>query len=113
MVSHHPRILLVEDDPAIARLMVEMLHAADYEVDGPYADASDGIAALSARFPDGAVLDLHRAAGDASLLKDDLKAYDIPFFDCAGTSQIGARRPTQGRLQLEKRLLPWLRHMRH
>lgn len=113
MANHHPRILLVEDDPTVARMMVELLQAADYEVDGPYADASDGIAALATHFPDGAVLDLHRTAEDASLLKDDLKAYDIPFFDCAGASQAGTSGRIQGRSQLENRLLPWLRHMRH
>lgn len=113
MAGHQPRILVVEDDPAIARMMVEMLRAADYEVDGPYADASDGVAALAAHFPDGAVLDLHRPAEDASLLKDDLEAYDIPFLDCEESVRRGKAAPLKGRSQLERRLLPWLRHMRH
>ena len=113
MASHHPRILLIEDDPAVARMMVELLHAADYEVDGPYTDASDGIAALASHFPDGAVVDLHRASEGAGLLKDDLAAYDIPFFDCSKAGRTSATRRAGSRSQLENRLLPWLKHMRH
>lgn len=113
MTAHHPRILVVEDDPVLARSMVDLLHAADCEVDGPYADASDGMAALAEHFPDGAVLDLHRPAPDASLLKDDLEAYDIPFLDCVTAVETGQFAAIQGRSQLERRLLPWLRRMRH
>jgi DNA-binding response OmpR family regulator len=47
MAGNHGRILLVEDDPTLAGLMVDLLLAEDYEVDGPYASVSDGMAALA------------------------------------------------------------------
>jgi len=103
MAGNHGRILVVEDDPALAGMMVDLLLAEDYEVDGPYASVSDGMAALASRFPDGAVVDLHRSSAGASLLKDDLQAYAIPFFD---GDEIGPGT-------VERQLLPWLRHMRH
>jgi CheY-like chemotaxis protein len=103
MAGNQGRILLVEDDPALAGLMVDLLLAEDYEVDGPYASVSDGMAALASHFPDGAVVDLHRPSPGASLLKDDLEAYAIPFLD----------GEENGPGALERRLLPWLRHMRH
>jgi len=106
MPAHQGRILLVEDDPALAGMMVDLLRAADYEVDGPHASVSDSVAALALHFPDGAVLDLHRPAADASVLRDDLEAYDIPFLECGEND---AKEP-QG---LERQLLPWLRRMHH
>lgn len=105
MDAHRSRILLVEDDPALAGRMVRLLRAADYEVDGPHATASDGLAALARHFPDGAVLDLHGRAGATDLLKKDLAAYDIPFLEKEGGA--GASDP------IESHLLPWLRHVRH
>jgi CheY-like chemotaxis protein len=106
MGARQGRILLVEDDPALAGMMVDLLHAADYEVDGPHASVSDGVTALASHFADGAVLDLHRSAADASVLRDDLAAYGIPFLDC-GEKDAGEPR------EMERRLLPWLRRMRH
>jgi len=103
MARSHGRILLVEDDAARAGLIVDLLLSQDYEVDGPYASVSDGVAALADHFPDGAVLDLHRSSGGTSLLKDDLEAYAIPFLECG----------EKGRKALENRLLPWLRQVRH
>ncbi|KFG90430.1 Chemotaxis protein CheY [Sphingobium herbicidovorans NBRC 16415] len=103
MSCNHGRILLVEDDPALAGMIADLLQAQDYEVDGPYSNVSDGIAALASHFPDGAVVDLHRQTEGASLLKDDLAAYAIPFLD-------GEDR---GKAPVERRLLPWLRHIRH
>ncbi len=103
MARSNGRILVVEDDPMLAGMMVDLLLAEHYEVDGPHASVSDGMAALACHMPDGAVVDLHRPSRGASLLKDDLEAYAIPFLegeDC-------------GEHDLQRRLLPWLRHMRH
>lgn len=103
MPYNHGRILLVEDDPAMAGMIVDLLQAQDYEVDGPYSNVSDGIAALASRFPDGAVVDLHRQSEGVSLLKDDLKAYAIPLLD----------GEDPGKATVERRLLSWLRHIQH
>ncbi|HKY81799.1 MAG TPA: response regulator [Sphingobium sp.] len=106
MAGVQGRILLIEDDPALASRVVDLLLKADYQVDGPYASASDGVAAIASGFPDGAVLDLHHPSTGAGLLKEDLEAYDIPFLDCGALS---AEKPRD----LESRLLPWLAEVRH
>ena len=59
MARSNGRILIVEDDPLLAGMMVDFLLAEDYEVDGPYASVRDGMAALATHMPDGAVVDLH------------------------------------------------------
>ena len=103
MPKPNGRILVVEDDPKLAGMMVDLLLAEDYEVDGPYTCVSDGMAALAMHIPDGAVVDLHRHSRSESLLKDDLEAYAIPFLEGEDS----------GAQDLQQRLLPWLRHMRH
>lgn len=108
MDGHRSRILLVEDDPALAGRVARLLRAADYEVDGPHACASDGLAALARHFPDGAVVDLHGGPEAADLLREDLAAYDVPFFDGEGDA-LGSSRPDR----IEGRLQSWLRHVRH
>ena len=103
MPRSNGRILIVEDDPTLAGMMVDLVLAEHYEVDGPHASVSDGMAALASHMPDGVVVDLHRSSRGASLLKDDLEAYAIPFLEGKDS----------GAHELQKRLLPWLRHMRH
>jgi len=78
------RILLVEDDPAIASVIADLLEKGEYEVDGPYASLSDSAAAVAARLPEGAILDIRLKDGDIGLLADDLDRYDIPYLFCTG-----------------------------
>lgn len=103
MARSNGRILLVEDDPKLAGIMVDLLLAEQYDVDGPHASVSDGMAALATHIPDGAVVDLHHPSRCASLLKDDLETYAIPFLDCQDSVALDPKG----------QLLPWLRHMRH
>lgn len=103
MARSNGRILIVEDDPLLAGMMIDLLLAEDYEVDGPHASISDGMVALATHMPDCAVVDLHHPSQSVSLLKDDLEAYAIPFLE-------GKDSEVQN---LQGRLLPWLRHMRH
>lgn len=78
------RILLVEDDLAVAALIADMLEDASYEVDGPYATLAEGVAAVADRMPAGAVLDVHLQGSDVDLLADDLDSYAIPYVLCSG-----------------------------
>ena len=103
MARSNGRILIVEDDPLLAGMMVDLLLAEDYEVDGPHASVSEGMAALATHMPDGAVVDLHHPSRSVSLLKDDLETYAIPVLE-------GDDSEVQ---DLQRRLLPWLQHMRH
>lgn len=118
MSGQHDRILLVEDDPAIAAMIVELLEDAAFEVDGPYATLSEGVAAVANNLPDGAVLDLKLRGGDAALLADDLESYDIPFLFCSGMDkQSLARRfadhPFISKPTLSRALIPSLRRLLH
>lgn len=103
MARSNGRILVIEDDPMLAGMMVDLLLAEDYEVDGPHTSASDGMAALATNMPDGAVVDLHHPSRGANLLKNDLECYAIPFLE----------GENDGIQELQGRLLPWLRHIRH
>ena len=103
MARSNGRILVVEDDPMLAGMMVDLLLAEHYEVDGPHSSVSDGMAALATHMPDGAVVDLHHPDRGEGLLKDDLQVYAIPFLEGEDSSA----------QDLQRRLLPWLRHMRH
>jgi len=85
-MAANPKILLVEDDPAMAGVMSDLLKDADYEVDGPYASLADGVAAVAADFPAGAVLDVRIGDGNVGLLADDLEQYDIPYLFCTGAT---------------------------
>jgi CheY-like chemotaxis protein len=85
-VSDARRILVVEDDPLVAALIAELLEGAQYQIDGPYATLGDGMAALAAHFPAGAVVDVSLQDADAGLLADDLQSYDIPYLFCSGST---------------------------
>ena len=67
MMANNNRILLVEDDLAVAALIAAMLEEACYEVDGPYATVAEGVAAVADRMPSGAILDIHLKGSDADL----------------------------------------------
>lgn len=82
------RILLVEDDPAIAAIITDILEDADYAVDGPYRTLADGIAAVADDMPCAAILDIRLEDGDVGLLADDLDLYDIPYVFCSGALDI-------------------------
>lgn len=78
------RVLLVEDDSLIAAMLADMLIDANYEVDGPYATLSDGVAALARHLPDCALIDICLRDRDALLIAEDLDLYGIPFAFCSG-----------------------------
>ncbi|BBD97142.1 response regulator [Sphingobium amiense] len=112
------RILLVEDDLAVASLIADMLEDASYEVDGPYATLSEGVAALADHMPSGAVLDIHLRGSDVDLLADDLDSYAIPYVLCSGAGEHPMVEAHPQALFILKpdigeKLLSALRHMLH
>ncbi|WP_375197176.1 hypothetical protein [Sphingobium sp.] len=109
-------ILLVEDDPALAVMIAGILEGADYAVDGPYATLSDGIAAVAACMPAGAILDLGQGGDDVGMLADDLDLYDIPYIFCSDMSdhsvvQAHPSAPLISRTTLPLRLVFTLRRI--
>lgn len=109
-------ILLVEDDPDVAALISDMLEGADYVVDGPYANLSDGMEALAKSMPAAAVLDVRLGHGDIDLLADDLDLYDIPYLFCSGAFNHPAvikhpNAPHVAKLAMGRRLIPTLQSM--
>lgn len=118
MTEAHERILLVEDDPAVAAMIVDLLEDAAFEVDGPYATLAEGVAAVASNLPDGAVLDMKLRGGDVGLLADDLDSYDIPFVFCSGMAPEAlarrfADRPFVSKPGLSRTLIPSLRRILH
>ncbi|MET0248367.1 MAG: response regulator [Sphingobium sp.] len=118
MAGQQERILLVEDDPAIAAIIVDLLEDAAFEVDGPYATLSEGVAAVASNLPDGAVLDMRLEGSDVGMLADDLESYDIPFIFCSGMDRDAlarrfAGRPFVSKPGLVRTLIPSLRRILH
>lgn len=99
--SPHRRILLVEHDLQKGQEMRQALTDAHFEVDGPYADQRDGMAAIAEHLPDGAVIDAALGARDLSMLIDDLQQYGVPVLMCP--AEKSARRLGDSR---EMTLLP-------
>ncbi|MAM39824.1 hypothetical protein N5J77_10435 [Sphingobium yanoikuyae] len=112
------RILLVEDDPAVAAVIADILDGADYAVDGPYQTLVDGIAAVADNMPSAAVLDIRLRDGDVNLLADDLDLYDIPYVFCSGAPDFAMMRrhpaaPLILKPALSTELVRTLRNMLH
>jgi len=110
------RILLVEDDPIIASILQDLLEDACFDVDGPHATLGEGMAAVAAHFPDGAVLDIRLKDRDVGLLAEDLENYDIPFLFCSGVGPdpVSAGHPDAPLVPkpaLNRRLIPTLQAM--
>jgi CheY-like chemotaxis protein len=111
-------ILLVEDDPALAMMIAGILKDADYAVDGPHATLSDGVAAVAAHMPAGAILDVRRGGSDVGMLADDLDLYDIPYIFCSEMAdhpvvQAHPSAPLISRTALPLRLVSTLRRIVH
>jgi DNA-binding response OmpR family regulator len=111
-------ILLVEDDPAVAALLIDLLEDADFAVDGPYGTLAEGVAALADHLPAGAVLDVRLGAQDAGLIADDLDTYGIPYLFCSGVSgdvvtQDHPGAPLVPKPSATRALIPALRRILH
>lgn len=112
------RILLVEDDPAVAAVIADILEDANYAVDGPYQTLADGIAAVADDMPCAAVLDIRLQDGDVGLLAEDLDLYDIPYVFCSGAPDFALMRnhpaaPLILKPELFTELARTLRHILH
>lgn len=118
-MSTNEPILIVENDPVIAAMIINLLEEADYVVDGPYATLADGVAAVADHMPAGAVIDITlNGRGDVGLLADDLDLYDIPYILCSGAVrhpvvEAHPAAPFISKPALAQRLVSTLRHILH
>nr|WP_275588865.1 response regulator [Croceicoccus hydrothermalis] len=72
-------ILLVEDEMIIAFDLVDRLEDCGFIVDGPHPSVARALAAIDARTPDGAVLDVQVTDGTVFPVADRLKDMAVPF----------------------------------
>lgn len=85
------RILIVEDEEAIAKMIAMNLRVADYEVQLFY-DGDDAADALSEQHDyDLALLDVMLPGRDGFELLEDMKQYDIPVIFLTAKDDIGSK----------------------
>lgn len=77
-------ILIVEDAFYLAIEMEETVARVGGTVVGPFADASEGLAALARRAPDAAVVDINLGAGPSFQMADALQEAEVPFVFLTG-----------------------------
>jgi DNA-binding response OmpR family regulator len=90
--SGHPSILLVEDDPPVARMLTEVLETSGYRV-SHVETGTDAKAMLDQTRPDLIVLDLMLPDADGLILCSNLKsvAPEVPLIICSALNQTRER----------------------
>ncbi|MCC7049169.1 MAG: response regulator [Alphaproteobacteria bacterium] len=86
-MSKQKFILVVEDEPSVARKLELALHGAGYAVIGPAGTQPDALALLSENRPDAAVLDLQLQGTRGVAILDALAEQAIPFCITTGFTQ--------------------------
>jgi CheY-like chemotaxis protein len=97
------RVLVLEDEPLIAMVLVDILEEAGCTVVGPAHDA-DQAAKLIAENPiDVAVLDVNLGSGRTSAtIADSLKSVGTPFIFATGYGEMGLRSADRNELRVDK-----------
>ncbi len=78
------RILLVEDEPLIASMLIDWIEELGHEVVGPTAESAQALAYVRQEAVDAAFVDIEVKDGDAYSLADELKRLLIPFTFATG-----------------------------
>lgn len=79
-----PRILIMEDEFIVALDLSDMAADLGFEVAGPYATLSEGVAAVRQSPPDAAILDVQLADGEVFPLADQLVELGVPIIFHSG-----------------------------
>ncbi len=79
-----PKILIVEDDPFIAMDLEDTFLSKGYEILGPVATVSPGLALLREEQPDVAILDYNLGRETSLPIAQFLNDNDIPFIFLTG-----------------------------
>ena len=79
-----PVVLIVEDEPFTAMDLADCFEEAGFDVNGPHATAGAALAAIGARRPDRAVLDLSLLDGSSLPVARALTRAGVPFAVLSG-----------------------------
>lgn len=97
------RVLVLEDDPLIAMMLVDILERAGCTVAGPSYDVAQALALVGDKNIDVAILDVNLGAGITSApVADELAKLGIPFIFATGYAGSILREVDHGRLIVSK-----------
>jgi len=97
------RVLVLEDEPLIAMVLVDILEEAGCTVIGPAHDAEQAAELLAGNEIDVAVLDVNLGSGRTSAaIADSLKSAGTPFIFATGYGEMGLRSSDREYLRVDK-----------
>lgn len=97
------RVLILEDEPLIAMLLVDILEGAGFTIAGPAYDVAQALTIVSDNNIDVAILDINLGAGATSApVADELSKLGIPFIFATGYSSSKLRDVDTCRLMVSK-----------
>ncbi|HEY8247240.1 MAG TPA: response regulator [Hyphomicrobium sp.] len=97
------RVLVLEDEPLIAMVLVDILEEAGCTVVGPAHDAEQAARLIAESSIDVAVLDVNLGSGHTSAcIADSLKGAGTPFIFATGYGEMGLRSTDRDTLRVDK-----------
>jgi DNA-binding response OmpR family regulator len=81
------RILVIEDEPAIAADLCWVVEDVGYEIGGTASSVDEALSMIEASEIDGAILDANLRGVSSACVADVLKARNLPFFVLSGYLQ--------------------------
>jgi CheY-like chemotaxis protein len=97
------RVLVLEDEPLIAMVLVDTLEEAGCKIVGPAYDSAQALKLISDGNIDVAVLDVNLGSGRTSApVADTLKQSGIPFVFATGYGERGMRDSDRAHLRVDK-----------
>jgi len=82
------RVLLVEDEFLVSKVLAMDLRRAGYEVVGPYATLADAMSAVQSQTFDGAILDINLKGQLVYPVAEELVRRQVPFMFLTGYADI-------------------------
>ena len=97
------RVLVLEDEPLIAMVLVDILEEAGCTVVGPAHDAAQAAKLIAESPIDVAVLDVNLGSGHTSAsIADSLRGSGTPFIFATGYGEMGLRVSDRNQLRVDK-----------
>jgi CheY-like chemotaxis protein len=97
------RVLVLEDEPLIAMVLVDILEEAGCTVVGPAHDAAQAARLIAESSIDVAVLDVNLGSGHTSAsIADSLRDSGTPFIFATGYGEMGLRSSDRDKRRVDK-----------